>query len=68
MRVVPVKMLKITPRDVIAFGKSGNELTGTVEITNINSASITYKVIYKREFMAFRSNPTDICGGVFCFR
>jgi len=37
-------MLKITPPDAINFTKSGNELVGTFEITNIDEKPITYKV------------------------
>lgn len=37
-------MLQINPQDTILFTKSGNELVGMVEITNIIQAPVTYKV------------------------
>lgn len=37
-------MLKISPAEIIAFSKVGNELIGTVDIVNIMKYPITYKV------------------------
>ncbi|KAG4067466.1 hypothetical protein HA402_003290 [Bradysia odoriphaga] len=37
-------MLQINPQDAILFTKSGNELVGMVEITNIIQAPVTYKI------------------------
>lgn len=40
-------MLRISPQDAILFAKSGNEMLGTVEITNIIQTPVTYKVSCK---------------------
>lgn len=37
-------MLKISPGETITFHKTGNELLGTVDITNVVKHPITYKV------------------------
>lgn len=37
-------MLKISPAETITFQKTGNELLGTVDITNVVEYPITYKV------------------------
>lgn len=38
------EMLRITPQNTIAFTKSGTELVGNVEITNIDTKPVTYKI------------------------
>ncbi|XP_035785491.1 motile sperm domain-containing protein 2-like [Anopheles albimanus] len=38
------EMLRINPPNIIIFAKSGNDLVGTVEITNVDSKPVTYKV------------------------
>lgn len=37
-------MLRLNPEEVIHFAKSGNEMVGIVEITNIVQSNVTYKV------------------------
>uniref|UniRef100_A0A1Q3G2D9 Putative conserved plasma membrane protein n=1 Tax=Culex tarsalis TaxID=7177 RepID=A0A1Q3G2D9_CULTA len=38
------EMLRIIPQNVIAFTKSGTELVGNVEIINIDTKPVTYKI------------------------
>ncbi|XP_058054083.1 motile sperm domain-containing protein 2-like [Anopheles bellator] len=38
------EMLRIKPQNNIIFAKSGNELVGSVEITNVDSRAVSYKV------------------------
>ncbi|XP_058458227.1 motile sperm domain-containing protein 2-like [Malaya genurostris] len=38
------EMLRIIPQSTIAFTKSGNELHGNVEIINIDTKAVTYKI------------------------
>ena len=37
-------MLRVNPQNAILFIKSGSEMVGTVEITNIHTYPVTYKV------------------------
>lgn len=37
-------MLRLSPEEVIHFAKSGNEMVGIVEISNIVQTPVTYKV------------------------
>ncbi|XP_035913828.1 motile sperm domain-containing protein 2-like [Anopheles stephensi] len=38
------EMLRIKPQNTITFSKTGNELVGTVEITNVDTKDVSYKV------------------------
>lgn len=38
-------MLHVTPLETITFQKDGNEMIGTITVTNKDPGSITYKVI-----------------------
>ncbi|KFB50757.1 AGAP005556-PA-like protein [Anopheles sinensis] len=38
------EMLRINPQYTITFAKSGSDLVGTVEITNVDSKAVSYKI------------------------
>uniref|UniRef100_A0A182KBJ3 MSP domain-containing protein n=1 Tax=Anopheles christyi TaxID=43041 RepID=A0A182KBJ3_9DIPT len=38
------EMLRIKPQNIITFSRTGNELVGTVEITNVDTKDVSYKV------------------------
>ncbi|XP_053672555.1 motile sperm domain-containing protein 2-like [Anopheles nili] len=38
------EMLRINPQNIITFSKAGNDFVGSVEITNVDSKDVSYKV------------------------
>lgn len=62
----PGEMLRINPPNIIIFAKSGNDLVGTVEITNVDSKPVTYKVSIGRNCpYGVRNQTIDANLGIF---